>query len=245
MMKRICAVCLALFLLSCCMGAQAEKTTPTPIPTRMLWQGESAEITVQGTGTVTAVPDMVTLTVNASLTAGTILEAQTKVSEIVAGATGKLLELGVLSEDIVTTNYSYNPQYSYETDVRRLIGYQASHTLDITCRDVEMLDSVIGAVTDSGMSDIYNVSYDVADRGALYMQALQLAIQSAEEKAEAMAAAASKTIVELESLSENQSYDTRYALKGMAADEAAGMNTGIRAGGVSVSASVTAVYSAR
>ena len=50
----------------------------------------------------------------------------------------------------------------------------------------------------------------------------------------------------IESLSENQSYDARYALKSAAVTEdAAGVNAGIRAGGVSVSASVTAVFCAR
>ena len=77
------------------------------------------------------------------------------------------------------------------------------------------------------------------------MQALDLAIRSAEEKALSMAAASSKMLTGLDSLSENMSYDARFALKSAEADEAAGMNTGIRAGGVSVSASVTAVYCAQ
>jgi len=205
-----------------------------------------AAITVQGNGSVTATPDIVTVTVSASMTAGTMLDAQKQVGAVVESATAKLLELGVLPEDLVTTGYSYNPRYNYDDDTRRLIGYEASHTLEITCRDVEMLDSVIGAVTDSGMTDIYSVSYGVADRSALYMQALDLAIQSAKEKADAMAAAGGMKITGLESLSENQSYDARYVLKSTAAQEdAAAVNTGIRAGGISVSAGVTAVYRAQ
>lgn len=231
-MKRwICALLAALLVLALGACALAQDTG-------------AAKITVQGSGVISAVPDMVTVTVNASMTAGTMLDAQTKVSEIVESATTKLTELGVKGSDIVTTSYGYNPQYSYETDVRRLIGYQASHTLEITCRDVLMLDAVIGVVTDCGMSDIYNVSYDISYRGELYMQALDLAIRSAEQKALSMAASSGKMLTGLDSLSENQSYDARFALKSAAADEASGLNTGIRAGGVSVSASVTAVYSA-
>lgn len=229
MKKMICILTAMLLLTGACALAQ-----------------DVARITVQGSGSVSAVPDMVSVTVNASVTAGTILDAQTKVSAIVEKATTMLLELGVREEDLVTSDYSYNPQYSYESDIRRLIGYQASHTLEITCRDVEMLDSVIGVVTDCGMTNIYSVTYDVADRSGLYMQALELAIRSAQNKAEAMAAASGKTISGLESLNENQSYDARYAIMSTAAkDEAAGINTGIRAGGVSVSASVTAVYQAQ
>jgi len=229
MKKMICVLIAALMLTGACALAQ-----------------DGSRITVQGSGSVSAAPDMVSVTVNASVTAGTMLDAQTKVSAIAQKATTMLLELGVREEDLVTTDYGYNPQYSYESDVRRLIGYQASHTLTITCRDVEMLDSVIGVVTDCGMTNIYSVTYDVADRSGLYMQALELAIRSAENKAEAMATASGMTISGLESLSENQSYDARYAIMSTAAkDEASGISTGIRAGGVSVSASVTAVYCAQ
>ena len=204
-------------------------------------QGE-ATITVQGSGSVTAVPDIVTITVNASVMGATMYDAQVQVSTIVESATTMLLELGLQEADIVTTNYGYNPQYRYEEDARLLVGYQASHTMEITCRDIGLLDSVIGAVTDSGMTDIYNISYDVADRSALYRQAVELAVASAAEKAHVMAAAGGLTLGALESLTENQSYDARYAVTAMAAKDAAGINTGIRAGGVSVSASVTAVY---
>lgn len=205
----------------------------------------AAEITVQGSGVINADPDMVTITANAEATAGTMLAAQEQVSAIIAAATEKLLALGVLDADIVTTSYGYNPSYSYEGDAPRLIGYQASHTISITCRDIQMLDSVIGAVTDSGLSQIYNVSYDVSSRGELYRQALDLAIRAAQEKAQAMAASSGMELTGLASLSENGGYDARYAVSLSAAKaEDAGLGTGIRAGGVSVSASVTAVYQA-
>lgn len=239
MIKRLFAAALAAAMLLTGAGALAEGA------------GEiaAAAITVQGNATVTAAADIVTVTANASVQAGSILEAQQQVSAIVADATAKLLELGVLDADVVTTDYSYYPNYNYDGETRRLIGYQANHTLEITCRDVEMLDGVLGVVTDSGIGEVYNVSYGVADRGALYNQALELAIAAAESKAVSMAAASGKTISRLSSLTENQSYDARFAVNASAKgavteDAAAGISPGIRAGGVSVSASVTAVYTA-
>ena len=207
-------------------------------------------ITVQGNASVTAQPDIVTVTANAGVIGSTMLDAQEKVSGIVAEATRKLFELGVMESDIVTTSYSYYPEYSYEETGRRLNGYHAGHTLMITCRDIEMLDSVIAAVTDSGMSEIHDVSYGLSSRSELYAQALALAVQSAESKALTLAAASGKTITSLVSVTENSSYDARYAVntmaKGAMLDEAAGesVSPGIRSGSVSVSASVTAVYEA-
>lgn len=213
-------------------------------------EGQGTLITVQGNASVSAQPDIVTITANAGITGSSMLDAQEKVSGVIAAATEKLLALGVQESDIITSNYSYYPEYNYESAGRSVSGYSASHTLEIVCRDIEMLDSVIAAVTDSGMSEIYNVSYGLSSRAALYSEALALAIQSAEEKALTMAAASGKTIAGLVSVAENSSYDARYAVvsaaKGMAMDAAVeeAISPGIRSGSVSVSASVTAVYEA-
>ena len=72
-----------------------------------------------------------------------------------------------------------------------------------------------------------------------------LATQAAQEKAECLAQAAGLRLGALDSLTEDASYDAGYAVNAMT-DMAKGESfaTGIRAGGVSVSASVTAVYEA-
>ncbi len=210
-----------------------------------------AEITAQGTATITAKPDMVSLQASASVTGSTVAEAQQKVSEIIERATGKLLELGVAEDDMVTSNYSFYPRYDYDTTDESgnnaVIGYQANHMLEITLSDPAMLDSVLGAISDSGMSEVYDVSYGVGDRAALYQEALTMAIGAAEKKAAQMAAAAGMTIAGLESIVENQTYVDGYAYSNVAdaRGSAESMSSGIRAGSVSVTASVTAVYEAR
>lgn len=232
MMKKMMAAALAvLMLLSMNVCAVAQNVSA------------ASRITVQGTAQVSADPDLVTVTANASVTAGSVSAAQNDMNVIVANATQKLMELGVLGEDIVTSSYNYHPQYNYETNT--IIGYEASHTLEITCRDVEMLDAVIGAVTDSGFSQIYGVNYDVSTRSELYQQALDLAIRRAEEKAVRMAQTAGLTITNIESLSENGGYNEGYAVNAMAdmaMMKGAVGSAGIRAGTIEIRAGVTAVY---
>ena len=206
---------------------------------------DDTKITAQGTAQVMVNPDMVTVTANASVTAGTVGSAQEGMNKIIADATAKLLELGVKDEDIVTTDYSYYPRYNYDTNT--LTGYDANHTLSITCRDVEMLDSVIGVLSDNGFSQVYSVTYDVSTRSELYRQALELAIACAREKAERMASAGGVKLTGLESITEQSGYSDAYILNGaadrgvMKTESAA---TGIRSGNVSVGASVTVVYEA-
>ncbi|MGN0772900.1 MAG: SIMPL domain-containing protein [Candidatus Ventricola sp.] len=248
MNRKIFAVLLAAAMAIASPMALAEGLTAMPVSdmTMSTPAMSPASITVQGTAQVLSDPDEVTVTANTSVTAGTVGSAQEEMNRIVEAATTKLLELGVQDDDIVTSDYSYYPRYNYETNT--LTGYEANHTLSITCRDVEMLDSVIGALSDSGFSQIYSVSYDVSTRSELYQQALELAIQRAEQKALRMAATSGLTLTGLRSITENGGYNEGYAVNGTAdmgvmKSEAASA-TGIRAGSVSVSASVTVVYDA-
>lgn len=219
------------------------------IPALAFADGNDADITAQGTVVVTAAPDMVTVTANASVSGRSVADAQEGMNAIVQSATQKLLDLGVEEKDIVTTSYTYYPtyDYNYNSETPTVNGYQANHTLSITCKDVDMLDSVIGVVTDCGMSEINNVEYDVSNRSELYRQALKAAIEEAAAKAEGMAEAAGMTIDHLESVTENTGFDeyTVSTYDGAASMKAEAAGTGIRSGSVSVTASVTAVYEAR
>lgn len=206
-----------------------------------------ATITAQGSAEIAVTPDMFTVTANVSATEITVGRAQEQVSGVIASATQKLVELGVNQEDIVTENYSYYPQYDYSDAAGqpRLVGYQVNHSLKVTGRDLNMLDAVLGALTDSGMTETYNVFFDVSNRSELYGQALTLAIGAAGGKAQTMAGAAGLTITSVQSVQEDSSggmmrYEgNRDMVKGSAAG-----GSGIRSGQVSVSAAVTVVYEA-
>ena len=206
-------------------------------------QQEDTQITVQGSAQVSAEPDIGVVTANASVLEETVSGAQTRIGAIVDAACTALEALGVAKEDIVTQNYSYYPSYNHDAEVPQIVGYQANHTLEITCRDPQMLDSVIAAITDCGMSEIYNVTFDVSNREELYLQALCDAIDSAQMKAAHMAACGGMTLTGLISLDEGGSYVPNGGMLTYARKDAAA-GTGIRSGSVSVSASVTAVYGA-
>ena len=243
MNKRILAALLAVMMALGACSAVAESAYATPAPAQGM--NMPATITVQGTAQITAYPDEVSVTANASVVAGTVDAAQESMNGIVALATQKLLELGVLEEDVVTTDYSYYPRQNYDTNT--ITGYEANHTLSITCRDVEMLDGVIGALTDSGFTNIYSVQYDISTRSELYQQALDLAIRRAEQKALRMAQTGGMVITGIRAITENGGYNEGYAVntaKDGAVLRAESAATGIRSGSVGVSASVTVVYEA-
>lgn len=230
-MKKIVAIALAALLL---------------LPVLAL-ADDGCEITAQGTAVITAEPDIVSVTASAEVSCEAVADAQSEISQIVTKVTESLIALGVQEEDIVTQNYSYFPMYDYDQGISRLTGYRASHSLSITCRDVEMLDAVLAAVTDGGMNQVYNVNYDVSNRTELYRQALALAVEAAGEKAQRMAQPLGLTQLSAEKVVENGGYD--YAVYANAtADRAESVaqagGAGIRSGNISVSASVTVTYKA-
>ena len=228
MIKRwICALMAVLMLAGGCATAEMPAAE------------HAARITVQGTATVMAEPDMVVVTANASVVSQSVAKAQEQMSVIIGSATEGLLALGLAGDDIVTRDYSYFPRYDYESNT--VTGYDANHTLEITCRDVSKLDSVIGVITDSGFTQIYSVSHGLSNYSEIYNRALEMAVASAESKALILAQASGKTITGLASLSENGGTYASSAMDMVRMESKVG-GTGIRAGSVSVSAGVTAVY---
>ena len=230
-MKKLTAILLCALLLACAPLALASAAT----------------ITSQGTAEIAAEPDMFTIVSNVSMTEITVARAQESVAAVIGSATSKLIELGVLEEDIVTENFSYYPEYDYSGEAPKMIGYRVNHSLRVTCRELGMLDSVMAVLTDSGMTETWNVSFDISTRSELYRQALALAIDAAKVKAEAMAAAGGVTITGISSIEERSSGDVaRYANTEDSAMvmKATASGSGIHSGDVSVSASVTVVYEA-
>lgn len=233
-MKRKVQLCLAAVLLFALLfGIPAAQATDL-----------QTKITVEGSGCLSAIPDMLTIRVNATALSESMLLAQQNIGETVSSMTQALLALGIAETDIVTTSYGYYPRYSYENELPQLTGYQANHEIEVTCRDVALLDAVITALTDCGVSEIYDVSFGVMNESDLYKQALELAVRAAEEKAAALAAASGLTLTGLDSLTESHGYDARFAIVGNTMGKDA-LDTGIRSGSISVNASVTAVYNAQ
>lgn len=212
---------------------------------------DDTEITSRGTAEIAAEPDMFTVTSSVSTTEISLARAQESVAGVIADVTAKLVELGVPQEDIVTQDFSYYQEYDYSSGEAepRMIGYRVYHSLCVTCRDLDMMDSVLAVLADSGMTETWNIGFDISNRSELYRQALTLAIGAAKEKAEVMAAAQGLTITGVDSITEVSSGDVAYyanTAETVSMDVAASKGDGgVRSGSVGVSASVTLVCDAK
>lgn len=210
--------------------------------------GLAATISVTGSGEVSAQPDLVKVSTTISAREDSLQLAQSNIAGRVSAITEAVIALGIGEDDIVTSGYSVYPQWDYIDSVSTMTGYQASHSLVITCRDVTLLDAVVNALTDAGATQIDDISYASSATGELYLNALALAVTDARNKADALAAAGGMRVQSIVSMDESSVGGSSYrtaVMKAEAEDSAAGFATGIRSGSVTVSATVTIVFEAR
>jgi uncharacterized protein YggE len=193
-------------------------------------------ITVQGTGTVTSVPDQ------AQLSFGVESQGDTAKAALAANAAEMRRMLAALkaagAKDVKTQYVSVSPRYGDEMSV---LGYTATNSVSATVDQIANAGAVIDAAVAAGANQISGPSLSRADQDDLYKEALEAAVDDARERAETLAAAANvslgdvKAIVEGGGMSPPMPYAADAALRAE--------STPIEAGKHEVSASVTITFS--
>ena len=142
-------------------------------------------ITVSGHGTVTAEPDTASVSLGVSVTESRATDALGRASERAAALIATLRGLGVAERDITTTGVTLAPQYQYDRDLPRILGYQASNDLTVTIRDLatagRVIDAAVGSAGDAAR--VGGVSFSVGDTAAVVGAARGAAIADATRRA--------------------------------------------------------------
>ena len=166
------------------LGALALTSCAAPSPT-----APAGGITARGTGTVTATPDVVTVTLGVQTEAGTASEALDTNTAAAAALLDVLRGAGVDPADLRTSDLSVYP--SYGDDGRRITGYQVTNRVEAVLRDLAgagaLIDAAAGAVGDAvrvnGLA--FSVDDDSAARATARGDAVRRAVAQAREMAEA------------------------------------------------------------
>jgi uncharacterized protein len=155
-------------------------------------QGMLAGITVVGTGTSHAVPDVAEWSFGVQVEADTAGEAL----DAAADATGAIIDAlrgaGIAKEDLRTEHVSLYPQTT--DDGRSVIGYSASSSVHATVRDLGKAGDIVDSAVAAGANTVYGPSLRVSDSRAQYAAAADEAIDDARARAEALADKAGVTL---------------------------------------------------
>ncbi|HXZ99729.1 MAG TPA: SIMPL domain-containing protein [Candidatus Binatia bacterium] len=217
--------------------------TPATLDIHTTGSGVSVDppqLTVDGVGQVTGIPDTLTVTLDVDTQAASASAALSRNESETAALISTLTGSGVSQGDIQTTDLYINPDYSGNS----ISGYEVDETITVTLHDLTKAGGIIDAASRSVGNDIRieGMSLSFADDSTLMAQARQAAMADAQTKASQLAAGAGTSLGPIVSVTEQTNSDqTPYP---MAAAGVAGssLSVPVQAGTQQVSVTVTVVY---
>jgi uncharacterized protein YggE len=197
---------------------------------------EEGGITVQGTASVTSVPD------RAELTFGVESQAQTAKAALAANAAEMRRVLAALraagATDLKTQYVSLSPRLNDESQVQE---YVATNSVSAAIKQLARAGAVIDAAVEAGANQVYGPVLSRGDQSDLYRQALQAAVANARASAQALGAAANVALGRIISVVEGGGAPAPMPLAAAKAEDVA--STPIEGGSQQVSATVTVTFS--
>jgi hypothetical protein len=192
-------------------------------------------VTVSGSASVGAVPDVALLSLGVDSRADTARGAlaangneMRRVIDAVRAAGGR---------NVSTQSVSLSPQFGPKGAVT---GYAAGNVVVATI-DVARAGAVIDAAVEAGANQVYGPAMSNSDRAKLYGRALKGAVADARERARILAAAAGRSLGKVKTIVESSGYQPVT----MASKAAADSGTPIVAGEQEITASVSVTFELR
>ena len=182
-------------------------------------------VAAQGTASVKAVPDEVSINVNIETHNKTLQLAQEENKKISEDLLIELVKIGYDRDELKFVNYYANPEYDYSSDYRqqKLKGYVVSQQLVVNTKDVNRVPSIIDAVIRSGALVGYiNFEVSAAKQAEYKNKALEEASKDAMTKAQSIASGQGKKLGNLVSIT-NQDYNYPGPLNYYTRDSSASM----------------------
>jgi hypothetical protein len=218
--RRLLLVPLAVLALGTA-GVLAATTLP-PAPASAASSPGSAEagVSVAGTGTASAAPDVVRTQIGAETSGASVDEALRAANDAARRVVEALRGEGVAERDIQTAGVQLYPQYGPEG--QQVTGYTARQDLTVVLRDLDAAGATIAVAVAAGgdAARLSGVSFTLADDTALRAQAREEAFADARVKAEQYAELAGRELGEVVSVREDAGGSSPYASGGGSAESA-------------------------
>lgn len=227
-------------------------------------------ITVVGTVEVEAVPDEVNFSLEVTKIDKDLQTAKRLNDESVSKILDLTRRFEVKPQNVKTAYISVEMKYETVRDPKKKVydadgdeigtrvfkGYEVSKTVVIKLTDVSRFEQFFEEVLKTGITEVRNVSFETSKYRELKVQARDLAIKAAREKAVAMAGAVNQTIGKAIYIGEgqgvasvsNSARSNNFVIEGQDSNDnvASGNSSGVSAtfapGAIMVKSSVTIVF---
>lgn len=201
-------------------------------------------IVVTGAGEASAAPDIAYLNLGVEAEGATAAEALRKNSAQMEATIKSLRDAGVDKKDIQTSSLNVGPKYDYsrENAPPKIIGYQATNTVNVKLRNLEKAGAVIDKAVGVGANRFDSISFGFADPKPLLNSARKSAVADARERAALYADAAGVKLGAVMQISDSYSAGPGPMPVYARMDMAEAKSVPIAVGESTMSANVTIIY---
>lgn len=167
-------------------------------------ESEPGIITVTGDAEVRIVPDEVLLTLGIETWDENLSTAKQQNDARTGAVLDAVERYGIESRYIQTDHISIEPIYEHYDYKGQLTGYLVRKTMVITLKDLTKFEDLLTATLDAGANHVHGIQFRTTELRQHRDKARSLAIQAAQEKAEAMAGELDQTVGKPRTINENQ-----------------------------------------
>ncbi|HMK09221.1 MAG TPA: SIMPL domain-containing protein [Anaerolineales bacterium] len=161
-------------------------------------KGTERSVTVPGEGTVQVAPDVVTVNLGVQTRNADVQQAVAENNRIANAIMQAARSVGVADSDIQTAYFTVYPQVDYnQVGVQtNQVTYLVDNNITVRLRDVSRLSDLLQASVDAGATNIYGVTFSIADTTAAEDEARAKAMKDAQARAAQIAVNAGLTLGE-------------------------------------------------
>ncbi|MGE0233364.1 MAG: SIMPL domain-containing protein [Flavobacteriaceae bacterium] len=216
----------------------------------MAQEAPHPQISLTGEASVTAAPDMATVTTGVVTQAKTAAEALEQNTAAMEKITDAMKKAGIESRDLQTSGFSVEPVYtrpsasssSGDQEAPRIDAYRVRNMLTVRVRDLGALGGVLDRAVSLGSNQISGISFDVENKGALLDKARKEAVADAMRRAEILSTAAGTRLGRVLTINENSHYQPPRPMMMREASMAADKAVPIEAGELELSVTVSVTW---
>jgi uncharacterized protein YggE len=219
--------------------------------TTLVQLGQSAEpsplertISVSGSGTASAPPDMATVQTGVTTKSSTAKEALAANNREMEKVMQVLREKSIEDRDIQTSGFSVYPDYRRDNRGRstEISGYVVSNQLRVRVRNLSRLGEILDALVQAGSNQLSGVTFGIDKPRAVMNQARKNAVDDARGRAELYAQATGTRVGRILSISEQTVQMPRPQFQARAMAMEAASSVPVATGEQEISATINVVY---
>ena len=144
-------------------------------------------ISVNGTGSVTFVPNLVKFSVTVRQTDPILANSVAKTKDAVMKMLDICSKFGIKEEDIKSSWISTSQEYHWQSDKKVFDGYASNQSTDIIFRDLDKLEEFTAQLMKLDIASMNRMEFDHSNRTGFESEACLVALDNAKEAAAKMA----------------------------------------------------------